>query len=133
MGRSWLIWKATDRLTCVRPIDLLPDRTSESLSKWLKLHPEIKIVSRDRFHAYIEGINTGAPQATQVTDRFHLLHNLVDAVERSLTKRYKDLQETQPEIPQLPVESSSKQDLPPVPNVEPALNAYEQQRQITRE
>ena len=116
-----------------RPIDLLPDRTAESLSKWLKLHPEIQIVSRDRFRAYIEGIHSGAPQAIQVTDRFHLLHNLVDAVERSLTQRYKDLLETQPEPPQSPVELSSTTDLPPVSQVEPALNAYEQQRLITRE
>jgi transposase len=116
-----------------RPIDLLPDRTSESLSKWLKLHPDIKIVSRDRFHAYIEGIHSGAPQATQVTDRFHLLHNLVDTIERSLTKPYKDLQETQPEISQSPEELSSKPGLPPISQIEPTLNAYEQQRQITRE
>jgi transposase len=116
-----------------RPIDLLSDRTADSLSKWLKLHPEIKIVSRDRFTAYIEGINKGAPQATQVTDRFHLLHNLVDAVERSLTKRYKDLQEAQPEPPQPLVELPSKPDLPSISHAEPALNAYEQQRQAIRE
>lgn len=95
-----------------RPIDMLPDRTAKSLSKWLKLHPEIKIVSRDRFTDYIEGINKGAPQATQVTDRFHLHHNLVDAVERSLTKRYKDLQEAQPESLQPLAELPSKPDLP---------------------
>jgi transposase len=57
-------------------IDLLPDREAETLSQWLKNHPEIEIVSRDRATVYIEGITSGAPQALQVADRWHLLKNL---------------------------------------------------------
>ncbi|MBW4509456.1 MAG: ISL3 family transposase [Scytonematopsis contorta HA4267-MV1] len=63
-----------------RPITLLKDRSAETLSEWLKLHPGIKIVSRDRAKAYEKGINEGAPDAIQVADRFHLLQNLAQTL-----------------------------------------------------
>jgi len=65
-----------------KPIDVLPDRTSETLAKWLKAHPEIEIISRDRAAAYADAAHQGAPNAVQVADRWHLLKNLGDLVER---------------------------------------------------
>jgi transposase len=65
-------------------IDLLPDRDAATLSAWLKQHPEIEIISRDRASAYAEGAREGAPQAVQVADRWHLLKNVGDALERVL-------------------------------------------------
>lgn len=90
-------------------IDLLPDRSAQTVSNWLKQHPEIEIISRDRANAYIEAAHKGAPQAQQVADRFHLLCNLTDAVERFLKANSKYLKqareavdtqllETQPQI-----------------------------------
>lgn len=73
-----------------RPIALLADRTSETLANWLKEHPEIEIISRDRAGAYIDGANKGAPQAVQVADRFHLLKNLTETTERFFKARTKD-------------------------------------------
>lgn len=73
-----------------RPIALLADRTSETLASWLKEHPEIEIISRDRAGAYIDGANKGAPQAIQVADRFHLLKNLTETTERFFKARTKD-------------------------------------------
>ena len=69
-----------------RLLDLLPDRSADTLAAWLKAHPEIKIISRDRASAYADGARQGAPQAEQVADRFHLLQNLVDAVHRLLLR-----------------------------------------------
>ena len=67
-------------------VDLLPDREAESVKRWLAAHPEVDVVSRDRGGCSIDGATWGAPQATQVADRWHLLSNLGDAVEAFLIR-----------------------------------------------
>lgn len=63
-----------------RVVDLLADRTAESLLPWLVRHPEVEIVSRDRSPTYAEAIRQGASHAIQVADRWHLLHNASKAL-----------------------------------------------------
>jgi len=65
-----------------RPIELLPDRRAETLATWLKEHPGVEIVTRDRSYEFAKGISAGAPDAVQVADRFHLLVNLREMSER---------------------------------------------------
>jgi transposase len=74
-----------------RPIDLLPDRAADTLTAWLKAHPGVEVVSRDRSNEYIAAITAGAPQATQVADRWHLLRNLSDALQHLPEKQAKAL------------------------------------------
>ena len=52
---------------------------------WLKQHPGIEFVSRDRCGLYAQGIRQGAPSARQVADRFHLMQNLRENIEREMT------------------------------------------------
>jgi transposase len=74
-------------------VDLLPDRTADTLASWLQHRPGVEIVSRDRSGAYAEGIARGAPDAVQVADRFHLAKNLGETVAQVLERHRADLRE----------------------------------------
>jgi transposase len=84
-------------------IDLLPDRQAETAATWMAAHPEITHVSRDRGAEYASAASTGAPQAIQVADRFHVCQNLSDAVQRLLARVLSEMkassQQAEEEIP----------------------------------
>lgn len=66
------------------PLDLLPDRSVQTVCTWLEQHPTIEIISRDRSGEYATAAQKGAPQAQQVADRWHLLKNLSEYVAQFL-------------------------------------------------
>jgi transposase len=76
-----------------RVVDLLPERSQESLIAWLRRHPEVEVASRDRSNVYREALAEGAPKATQVTDRWHLLRNLALTLEEFLLQKRRALRE----------------------------------------
>ena len=69
-----------------RPVDLLPERTAEAVATWLHDHPGVEVIARDRAQDYARGAAEGAPGATQVVDRFHLLCNLREVLTRYLQR-----------------------------------------------
>jgi transposase len=73
-------------LTSRKILDLLPDRDAETAAAWMRKHPEIEVVSRDRGGEYASAARAGAPQAIQCADRFHILKNLGEAVEGLLAR-----------------------------------------------
>ena len=85
-------------------VDLLPERSQESLVAWFERHPaaEVEVATRDRSNIYREGLTKGAPSAMHVADRWHLLHNLTLTLEEYLLQKRPVLQkaaapETAPE------------------------------------
>lgn len=77
-----------------RAIDLLPDRSADTLASWLKRHGrEVATVSRDRSGAHADGIRAGAPTAVQVADRWHLVVNASDALRQVLDRHQRQLRE----------------------------------------
>ncbi len=65
-----------------RVVDLLPDRDADTVKKWLEQHPGVEVITRDRWPSYARAASEAAPQARQVIDRWHLLKNLREAIER---------------------------------------------------
>jgi len=108
-----------------RPVDLLPDRSAQAVAQWLSAHPGTQIISRDRGGDYAVGARQGAPQALQIADRFHLVKNLGELVER-IVRRHAQVVEQQTATSPL---AHSVATAPPQPDT---TRTHQQVQQIIR-
>ena len=96
---DWAFGKGRDYGTIIvdhetgKAIDVLAKRDCKTVKEWLEKHPTVEIVTRDRFGNYQEAITQALPEAVQIADRWHLLRNLREAVERYLVKHYQTVRQ----------------------------------------
>ena len=80
------------------PIEVFEGRETTSVAEWLRANPTIKVVARDRAGAYSEAVEIALPAAKQVSDRWHLLCNLRNNVERMLHRMEPQLRQAAQQV-----------------------------------
>jgi transposase len=112
-----------------KAVDLLPERSADVLAQWLLDHPGVEVISRDRGVEYVEGASRGAPNAVQVSDRFHLVQNLREMLQAILEGQQAALQAAQvTPTPEPPAEPASSHEEPvALPKRMPAPTRHLQQ------
>lgn len=96
LRRRWKYATVLVDMTTHRPVDVLASRTAATFAAWLRCHPEVQMICRDRAGSFRDGACAGAPQARQVADPWHVLHNLAEAVERIVGRHRAELREPLP-------------------------------------
>jgi transposase len=111
------------------PVALLPDRDAGTLAPWLRAHPGVEIIARDRANADADGARPGAPEAIQVADRVHLRQPVAEALEPVCRAHGPVLTAVHEAMRQAPIRHADGSMAVPVPVPPPASTAQELARQ----
>lgn len=120
-----------------RPLELLAGRDGSTARAWLATHPGIRIVARDRSGPYSDAVARSLPEAIQVADRWHLMGNLRDSLERLLLRLGPTLREAARRASEegasaaptvLPPDDAA----PPRPNAAQRLSAQRREARLAR-
>lgn len=119
-------------------IDVLADRDSATVATWLQAHPEVAIVSRDRGKEFAKAATVGAPQAQQVVDRFHLVRNLAEVLQKILAHCRAEIRQEDADQQQPPKAAESLARPLPIPaswqqRTPPHIEVAHQARQASRD
>ncbi len=109
-----------------QPLALLENREAGTLAHWLRAHPGIELITRDRSGAYADGARQGAPNATQVADRFHLLQNVAETLESVFAAHGQAIEAVNEANRQRPIKQPNGSEAVPIPL--PRLAAKSQRR-----
>ena len=133
---DWAIRKGHKYCTLIcdlitkRPIDILPDRDYETISKWLRKHPEVKFISMDRAVTYNSAAKNEIPQAKIVADRFHLVYNLGQTLMKYLQRQFSNGMPIHSELSEENLQTKEK----PLSNQEKRqLELYEKKWELIQE
>ncbi len=89
-----------------QPVEVLLGSDEQVLSDWLLAHPGVEVIVRDRGVSYLKGATKGAPQAQQVLDRWHLLKNLGEVIQKTLAQQIDVLRQAGEQVKQNPQQAS---------------------------
>jgi transposase len=119
-------------------VEVLADRESATLEQWLRGHPEVEIVSCDRGKDYARAVTRAAPQARQVVDRFHLVRNLAEVLQKLLAHCRAEIRQS--EADQLALEKEAEEPVCSLPTpaawqqrTPPHIEIAHQARQSSRD
>ena len=73
------------------PLEIVPSRDKADVAKALRKYKHTTIISRDRSSAYAGAITAARPRAKQVADKFHLIKNCGEHLEKQLRTSMQDI------------------------------------------
>ncbi len=83
-----------------KALDMIPSREAADVAEWLKKYPKVEVVSRDRSPIYANAVNQALPNAEQIADRFHIIKNIFEVLEKILHRERKTINLVSEEIRQ---------------------------------